>query len=174
MPIYRDKIIPLASIATPNIFELSELSGRKITCEKDCLEAIKVIHEMGVPTVVVTSGLETPTVKYCFGSSITDESINPVQYRFEIPSLPGVFVGTGDVFTSLLIVWLDKLNGDLRKAIEKVIGSLQGLLKRTIAHYHKTNPNSTSPATTIDLELQLVQSRYFLLNPHVSIVSKAL
>lgn len=55
----------------------------------------------------------------------------PVQYRFDIPILPGMFVGTGDIFTSLLLVWMDKLNGDMVRAIQNVIASLQGLLKRT-------------------------------------------
>lgn len=45
--------------------------------------------------------------------------------------MPGNYVGTGDVFTSLLVVWLDKVGGDLRLAVEKVISSIQGVLRRT-------------------------------------------
>lgn len=54
-----------------------------------------------------------------------------IQYRFDIPKLPGMFVGTGDIFTSLLVVWLDKFHGNIKLAIEKVISSIQGLLRRT-------------------------------------------
>lgn len=54
-----------------------------------------------------------------------------LQYRFDIPALPGRFVGTGDVFISLLLVWMDKLNGDIAAAIQNVISTLQGILRRT-------------------------------------------
>ncbi|VDM43185.1 unnamed protein product [Toxocara canis] len=158
MPIYRDMLIPLANVITPNVFELSELSGRAITNETECLSAIAAMHEKGVQTVVVTSGLETPTTKFCYGSKIIELGKPPIQYRFDIPTLPGMFVGTGDVFTSLLVVWLEKLDGDMKGAVERVIGSLQA-----------SNPGPDYRPDVRDLELRLVQSRTDLLLPRFPI-----
>ncbi|VDM14819.1 unnamed protein product [Wuchereria bancrofti] len=68
MPVYRDIVIPLADLITPNVFELSELSGLSINNERECLEAIDLMHKCGVKTVVVSSGLETSTTKFCYAS----------------------------------------------------------------------------------------------------------
>ncbi|VDK68963.1 unnamed protein product [Gongylonema pulchrum] len=118
-------------IVPPTSSCCSELSGRVISNEEECLAAVDSLHERGVKIVVVTSGLETSTTKYCYGSVYKGSNEPPLQYRFDIPALPGMFVGTGDVFTSLLLIWMDKLNGDLNLAIQRAIGTLQGLLRRT-------------------------------------------
>uniref|UniRef100_A0AC34FS23 Pyridoxal kinase n=1 Tax=Panagrolaimus sp. ES5 TaxID=591445 RepID=A0AC34FS23_9BILA len=72
MPIYRDTILPLADIITPNIFELSELSGIEITNEEECLNAISKIHSKcpNISIIVVTSGLisKDNSQMYCFAS----------------------------------------------------------------------------------------------------------
>ena len=64
MPIYRDEILPLADVLTPNCFELrfgfslgywklyliffSELAGVPVENEADCLRAVDVLHARGV------------------------------------------------------------------------------------------------------------------------------
>jgi pyridoxine kinase len=111
----------------------SELTGRQVKNEADCLAAIKVLHETkGIRIVIVTSGIftENKDLMYCYASEMKSPN-QFVQYRFEIPLIRGVFVGTGDVFTSLLIVWHSLLGGDLRQAICNLLGSMQCLLKRT-------------------------------------------
>ena len=40
-----------------------------------------------------------------------------VRYRFTFPRLHGQFVGTGDVFASLLVVWLKEFDGDAAKVM---------------------------------------------------------
>ncbi|VDN51274.1 unnamed protein product [Dracunculus medinensis] len=166
MPVYRDVIIPLADIIAPNTFELSEISGQNIHNEKDCLKAIGIMHNKGVKTVIVTSGLEEENLLFCYGSSINDGIL--IQYRFDIPKLPGMFVGTGDIFTSLLVVWLDKFHGNIKLAIEKVISSIQGLLRRTGEKLCVSYP-LRSCLDVSELELKLVQSRADLLYPRFPI-----
>ncbi|MCP9264148.1 Pyridoxal kinase [Dirofilaria immitis] len=174
MPIYRDILIPLADLITPNIFELSELSGLSVNNEHECLQAIDLMHKSGVKTVVVSSGLETATTKFCYGSVYRGPNERALQYRFDIPTLPGAFVGTGDVFISLLLVWMDKLNGDIVMAIQNVIGTLQRILQRTTNKaYYQRNPKEYNP-TSEELELQLLQSRLDILAPQVSIKSTKL
>ncbi|XP_061648881.1 pyridoxal kinase-like isoform X2 [Phyllopteryx taeniolatus] len=55
LPVYRDKVVPLADILTPNQFEAELLTGRKILTTEDALEAMKQLHKMGPKTVVLTS-----------------------------------------------------------------------------------------------------------------------
>lgn len=174
MPIYRDLLIPMANVITPNIFELSELAGQAVSNEAECLEAIEKMHKKGVSMVVVTSGLGTGSVRHCYASTVSAPDQSPLQYRFDFPELPGMYVGTGDVFSSLLIVWLDKLGGDLRSAVEKVIASLQELLKLTGLKAFGLDPSRSKDATVKDLELQLVQSRVHLLCPSMTISSTKL
>lgn len=138
------------------------------------MEAIDLLHKRGVKTVVVTSGLDTPTTKFCYGSVYKDSDEPALQYRFDIPVLPGVFVGSGDLFTSLLLLWMDKLNGDINIAIQKVIGSLLSLLRRTgNKAYFQKDPSECIP-TIKELELQVLQSRLDLLCPQVAVKSTRL
>ncbi len=79
LEIYRDKLLPLADVITPNQFEAEYvfffklgkyyfwllflfnfyrlLTGKSITNETDAIESMKQLHEMGAKTVVITSSL---------------------------------------------------------------------------------------------------------------------
>lgn len=107
----------------------------QVSTEKECLAAIRRLHK-SVPVVVVTSGISSPTsstTSYCYASRMSAEYDEIECYRFAIPMIRGHFVGTGDVFTSLLLVWLTETDGDISKAVCNVIASMQLLLKRTSA-----------------------------------------
>lgn len=96
MPVYRDLIIPLADVLTPNAFELGELTGSPIETEEDCLRAVNELHAKGVKTVVVTSGVtgaQTNESLRCY-ASVKGSHV----YRFTFPRLVGQFVGTGQFF----------------------------------------------------------------------------
>lgn len=98
MPVYRDLIIPLADVLTPNAFELGELTGFPIETEEDCLRAVDVLHAKGVRTVAVTSGVtgaQTSESLRCYASVKNDAT-----YRFTFPRLAGQFVGTGESWFS--------------------------------------------------------------------------
>lgn len=57
----REKIIPLATVVTPNVFEAQTLSGMdEITSVKDLGEAARRIGDLGVPYVVAKGGVELP------------------------------------------------------------------------------------------------------------------
>nr|XP_027210607.1 pyridoxal kinase-like isoform X2 [Penaeus vannamei] len=55
LPVYREHIVPLADIITPNQYEAELLSGRKIKNEGDALEVMKWFHDQGAKTVVLSS-----------------------------------------------------------------------------------------------------------------------
>jgi pyridoxine kinase len=50
----------------------------------------------------------------------------------EIPKLPAIFTGTGDLFASLLLAWMQKHPNDLKLACEKTMSAVQAVLKRTL------------------------------------------
>ncbi|HZK05008.1 MAG TPA: bifunctional hydroxymethylpyrimidine kinase/phosphomethylpyrimidine kinase [Actinomycetaceae bacterium] len=53
----KAKILPFATVVTPNVFEAGQLSGVEITDVESLKEAAKVIHErLGVPYVVAKGG----------------------------------------------------------------------------------------------------------------------
>ncbi|KAJ1348077.1 putative pyridoxal kinase [Parelaphostrongylus tenuis] len=163
LPIYKELIVPLADTLTPNAFELGELVGFRITNEEECLRGMDVIHKLGVTNIVVTSGVEAsdgPDTLTCYAST-KGENGNIRRYRFRFPRLEGQFVGTGDVFTSLLIVWLTNCNNDICEAVGRVLGSMQGLIRRT-SKYAQAQVECNSRKAC---ELRLIESRLDLLRP---------
>lgn len=55
LPIYRNVIVPLADVVTPNQFEVELLTERKITSVAEAWEAVELLHAKGCKTVVVSS-----------------------------------------------------------------------------------------------------------------------
>jgi pyridoxine kinase len=57
VPCYKEDIVRLASIMTPNQFEAEQLVGQCITTEEDALAACQTLHDRGPSTVVRASSL---------------------------------------------------------------------------------------------------------------------
>ncbi|CDW51893.1 Phos pyr kin domain containing protein [Trichuris trichiura] len=130
---YANELVPMADIITPNQFELEVLTKMKVKCEDDVILAMKKLLDT-VPKVVVTSTeLDVNSNRLCgyFGERSGER-----------------FVGTGDLFSSLLLVWLHKSNGCL-------------LVRFQIHPYGALTPKS--------LELRIVQSVDHLINPKSSV-----
>jgi len=53
--IFKNEVIPLADIITPNQFELEALTGITIKTPEDILEAVKRLHAAGPDIILVTS-----------------------------------------------------------------------------------------------------------------------
>ncbi|CAN0016839.1 unnamed protein product, partial [Choristocarpus tenellus] len=53
--IYRNEVLPIATVITPNQFEAELLSGVEIRTEDDACRACAALHEKGPETVVITS-----------------------------------------------------------------------------------------------------------------------
>lgn len=65
----------------------------------------------------------------CLGSQLSGGSL--CQHRILIPKLEGSFTGTGDLMTALLLAWINKLEGDLPRAMENAVATMQAVLHRT-------------------------------------------
>lgn len=155
---FREKILPLASIITPNQFEAELLTSMKIRNLQDAAQACKVMHAKGPSTVILTSlvfdgqeetihvmasraregsdGVHTynhddSSSHYCGNDNRNDDGGMADVYVIEIPRLQEYFTGTGDLFSALLLAWTDRFQDDLISALELAVAGLQEVIKDT-------------------------------------------
>ncbi|KAH1187190.1 pyridoxal kinase isoform X1 [Mauremys mutica] len=175
LPVYRDRVVPVADIITPNQFEAELLTGRKIHTEKEALEVMDMLHAMGPETVVITSsdlqGSLGSDFLIALGSqrkTRADGTKVTQRIRIESPKVDADFVGTGDLFAAMLLAWTHKHPNNLKVACEKTVSAVQHVLQRTIkcAKAHAGKGNKPSRA---QLELRMVQSKKDIENPEIII-----
>ncbi|XP_037933769.1 pyridoxal kinase-like [Teleopsis dalmanni] len=168
LPIYRDEIIPLADIITPNQYEVELLTERKINTEADIWAAVEWFHERNIDTVAISSSdLGKPGELRAFISKK-----NGPRFAINIPR-QGVnisFTGTGDLFASLFLAHSYETT-DLGIALEKTIASLQAVIKRTLEMMPTNMREGKCKVTSKERELKLIQSKDVIENP--SVVLKA-
>ncbi|KAI7738990.1 hypothetical protein M8C21_010457 [Ambrosia artemisiifolia] len=160
--VYREKVVPVASMLTPNQFEAEQLTGFRIASEQDGRKACRHLHAAGPPKVVITSICIDGTL-LLIGSHEKEKGQSPVQFKIVIPKIPAYFTGTGDLMTALLLGWSNKYPNNLEKAAELAVSSLQAVLSRTLKDYEKAgyDPQTSS------LEIRLIQSRDDIRDPEI-------
>jgi pyridoxine kinase len=55
-----------------------------------------------------------------------------VYVEISIPLINQSFIGTGDLFTALILIWMNLTNNDLKKTMENTVATIQAVLQRTI------------------------------------------
>eukprot|EP00804_Cyclotella_cryptica_P004782 CCRYP_004882-RA/>CCRYP_004882-RA protein AED:0.07 eAED:0.07 QI:239/0.66/0.5/1/0.66/0.5/4/250/297 len=145
--IYRQHVLPMADVITPNQFETEQLTGISIQTIKDAQHACGVLHNIGVPLVLITS--ITFPEDYCGGQN--DNLKNPPansiamfaslrnctvgdgndcadeQYILYTPLISGQYTGTGDICAALFLAWTADMQDDsyyLGDALEKLAGKI--------------------------------------------------
>lgn len=179
LPVYREKVVPMADIITPNQFEAELLSGRKIHSQEEAFEVMDVLHRMGPDTVVITSS-DLPSPKgsdylMALGSQRMrkpDGSMVTQHIRMEMRKLDAVFVGTGDLFAAMLLAWTHKHPDNLKVACEKTVSAMQHVLQRTI-RCAKAEAGGQKPSPA-QLELRMVQSRKDIEDPEIVVQATVL
>ena len=110
VPIIKKRLLPLASVITPNLDEAEILTGRKVRNLKEMEEASKVIKGMG-PDVVITGG------------HLIGECVDPLYDGRDIHHFSGSRIRAGHthvsgcVFSSALATFL-ALENDVKSAAE--------------------------------------------------------
>jgi pyridoxine kinase len=176
--IYRDSLLHLSDIATPNQTEAELLSGIPIRDLASAYANLHWFHARGVRTVILTS-MSFPTdsdasseqLIQVMASTISDLSDPyPTQYaHMQFRKVPTYFSGTGDLTTALLLAWLvknrDKAQSGLAtttasgvfsfatlvRSLELTMATLQAVIHRT--------------AEAQSEELLLIQSKADIENP---------
>jgi pyridoxine kinase len=127
--IFREEIVPLAGIVTPNQFELEALTGIQVTTLKDAREAIAKLHTLGPKVVLVTSyrGEDAPPDVLEMLASDAGSL-----YKVRTPALPfkEIIAGSGDATTAIFLSrYLE--TGDVRRTLELTAASIYGIMEAT-------------------------------------------
>ncbi|XP_055229662.1 pyridoxal kinase isoform X1 [Gorilla gorilla gorilla] len=180
LPVYKEKVVPLADIITPNQFEAELLSGRKIHSQEEALRVMDMLHSMGPDTVVITSSdLPSPRGSDYLIVLGSQRRRNPAgsvvmeRIRMDIRKVDAVFVGTGDLFAAMLLAWTHKHPNNLKVACEKTVSTLHHVLQRTIRCAKAQAGEGVRPSP-MQLELRMVQSKRDIEDPEIVVQATVL
>lgn len=120
---FRERLVPLADIMTPNAFELAALAGAPVST---LAEAADAIARVDPPTVIVT-GL--PAEEQSVDTALAEEG---VLWMVTTPRINVRPAGTGDLFTGLLAARLAR-GEDAVSAMESAVAGTFAALKLTAA-----------------------------------------
>ena len=165
LPVYKNSVLPLADIITPNQFEVELLTDIKINSVDDAWKAIDVLHSKGCP-IVVLSSTELGTEQSLLAIASKKVGSNSEKVTIKIPKLPASFTGTGDLFAALLLAWMHKTNSQLKVSLERTVSSLQAVLKRTLE-------DSKGERTSKAMELKLIQSKSDIESPKIVVSAES-
>lgn len=164
VPIYREEVVPLADILTPNQFEVEQLTDCKISDVTTAREKIQNFHARGVSNVVLTSMSIDSDVDSILvvGSSQASQE----QFVIKIPRLDESFTGTGDLFSALTLARSCEQNANLLKIVTETLSTTQAVLKRTHEHMKSLDCADVNSASHVSSkELRLIQSKQDIENP---------
>lgn len=172
---YRDQVIPLADILTPNQFEISLLTGMEVNSEEDAMRAMDALHERGIPTIIISS-MDLPSddgkwLTALASTKIVENGRSRIErIKIRVPRLSVSLIGTGDLFGALTLAWYYRLGAaDLSGVLERSMATIQAILRTTMANYERVKADYEADPSKKDkwnksthwanIELQLVQSR---------------
>jgi pyridoxine kinase len=174
LPIYRDEIIPLADIITPNQYEVEMLTETKITSEEEAWNALEFFHQKGVKVVVMSSSEFAGTdvlVAYMSVKSPTEfETVNE-KYKLSIPNQSGYirFTGVGDLFAAIFLANVANNPGKYGKALELTVASLQSVILYTLESLTEDERSGKTKVTAHRKELKIVQCKKHIENPVIKL-----
>ena len=123
----RDEALPLATVITPNQFELEFLAGHPITDLDSTLAAVDKLRERGPSVVLVTSLLRTESEPNTIEVLAAD---NESAYLISTPQLALSVNGAGDATAAIFFAhWL--MSKPLAEALEKTVNSIFAVLELT-------------------------------------------
>lgn len=163
--LYKQKVIPLADVLTPNEFEVRQLTGVHIQNLDDAKRACRILHEMGPDLVFITSLTLPGSSTMCILASQKDAATTTTSptdsdtttyttWKIECPILPGQYTGTGDLCAALLLAHTSE--HPLETAMENVINTMYAVLEATQA---------VAGSSVRSRELKLIQSKSVIEHP---------
>ncbi|XP_053685476.1 pyridoxal kinase [Sabethes cyaneus] len=170
LPIYRDEIIPLADIVTPNQFEVELLTGVSVKTEQDAWTAVEWFHSKGIKTVAISSS-ELGGSNSLLALVSHKNGNNSQRYRMVIPKQGnGIrFTGTGDLFASLFLAHSTLTGFDMGATLERTIATLQAVISKTLLYLPDEVKSGKTNVTSAQRELKLIQSKKEIEEPNVTL-----
>lgn len=170
LPIYRDEIVPLADIVTPNQYEVELLTGKSVKSEQDAWEAIEWFHAKGVKTVAISSS-ELGGSKSLLAIVSHKDGSSYQRCRMIIPKQGnGIrFTGTGDLFASLFLAHSTLTKFDICATLERTIASLQAVITKTLTYIPEDVKSGKLSVSSAQRELKIIQSKNEIEHPNIKI-----
>lgn len=134
--VLQQELFPLATVITPNIYEVEILSGMKIQTQKDLFESIPSMGKIGAGHVLLKAG-------HLEGEEITDILVdykNQQEYSYTTMKIntPNTH-GTGCSLSSALASYLAHdlpLHQAVEAALQYLHGAIQAASEYSIGHGH--------------------------------------
>lgn len=168
--IYRNEVIPMADVVTPNQFEVEQLTGISVGNMTDAKMACRKFHDMGPELVVITSlvfddgrvragdkGDETITILASSRVKGKTGEHEEELWSIDSPIIPGCFTGTGDLCAALLLGWTARESNNLPVVMQKVMSTMYCTIKST----WEQSKNLTSRNN----ELRIIQCKKVIEDP---------
>lgn len=124
--VYRDEALKRADLLTPNTFEASVLSGVDVTDVPSALRACAVLHDLGVPAVIIKS-IHVGDRVVLVGS---DRARNE-RFQLTVGRPLRYISGLGDLMGALLLAHSASAPS-LSAAAQRATASVQAVLGRTL------------------------------------------
>jgi pyridoxine kinase len=125
---FRDRALPLATIATPNAFELEWLTGERANTLQTARRAIATLRARGPRVVVATSIQLDDTPAGALDILAGDEA---GLWRLRTPHLPISVNGSGDLFAALFFHhWLEA--HDTPETLSRATSAVHAIVKATL------------------------------------------
>jgi hydroxymethylpyrimidine/phosphomethylpyrimidine kinase len=113
-----ERLVPLATLVTPNLAEASRLSGMEVRTLEQMAQAGKAIVRLGAQTVLVTGG-------HLAGDEVTDVLVSARDvHRFTHPRIAGELHGTGCTLSAAVVAGL-ALGRPLLTAVQNALDFVQ-------------------------------------------------
>ena len=158
--LFRNVLIPLADVITPNQFELEALTGIEINDINCARKAVDILHEKGAGVVLVTSFLGN-SKKGQIGMLASGKSGLYSVITPELPIGPGM-AGSGDITASIFLSrYLE--TGDIKKTLELCTASVFGILEASWKSYN--NHSGACPIEAAPMEMKIIQAQSELDSP---------
>jgi pyridoxine kinase len=123
----RDRVLPLADIATPNRFELERLTGLRCATLAEAKEAVARLQAIG-PRIVLVTSLRTEQTPEDMLDMLVGEA--GAFHLLRTPRLDIGLNGAGDAIAALFLFHTLR-TGRASVALESAGASVYGLLRRT-------------------------------------------
>ena len=124
--VFREQLLPLATVVTPNAFELGRLTGRDALAQDDAVAAARELLQRGPRWVIAHSVQGEP------GQLVTLAVSADAVWRWSSEHLPVDVAGTGDVLLALAMAFV--LRGEpMPMAVSRAIAGVHAALEATLA-----------------------------------------
>jgi pyridoxine kinase len=123
----RARAVPAADVATPNHFELEQITGRQVRIVSEALAAIDSLRALG-PSVVLVTSLRTEETPADAIDLVACDAAG--RHRIRTPKLPVAAHGAGDLMAALFFAHYLR-SRSAAEAMARATSSTFGILKHT-------------------------------------------